>query len=133
MIAMNSIKPFTKKNTSISHAEKILAEREKKKQLQADKQLNLERSIEASIKILVNIGFSCLAIFSIKGLLPYHIAQQSKLEEIDLEIDKIQPRVELLEENFSVTFDPQKSSQVMQKNSYKVDPNLTRIFFSGNN
>lgn len=130
---MNSIKPFTKKNTLTSHAEKVLAEREKKKQLQADKQANLERSIEASIKILVNIGFSCLAIMSIKALLPYHIAQQSKLEEIDLEIEKIQPRVNLLEENFSVTFDPQKSPQVMQKNSYKVDPNLTRIFFSGNN
>jgi hypothetical protein len=128
---MNAIKPFPK--TSVSHnqyAEKVLAIRAEKKRQQANQKANLEQAIEASLKILVNIGISYLAIMSIKALLPYHTAQKAKLTEIDLEINKIKPRVELLEEKFSTTFAPQKAPQVMQKNSYKVDPNLTRIFFT---
>lgn len=132
---MNSIKPFTKKSATTltnknKHAEKVLASRAEKKQEQANRQANIKRTIEASIKILVNIGISYLAITSIKALLPYHTTQQGKLREIDLEINKIKPRVELLEEKFTITFDPQKAPKVMQKNSYKVDPNLTRIFFN---
>jgi len=129
---MNSIKPFTKtlvpnKN---KYAEQVLANREEKKQKQINRQANLEKTIEATLKILVNFGISYLAIISLKSLLPYHTTQQAKLAEIDGEIDKIKPRVELLEEKFSNTFDPQKAPKVMQKNSYKVDPNLTRIFFT---
>lgn len=135
LLTMNSIKPFTKTPARIpanknKYIEKVLASRAEKKQQQANKQANIERTLEASLKIAVNIGISYLAIISIKALLPYHTAQQAKLEEIDVEINKIEPRVELLEEKFSITFDPQKTPLVMQKNSYKVDPNLTRIFFS---
>lgn len=128
---MNSIKPFSKKSApNNKYAEKVLASRAEKKRQQANRQANIEQAIEASLKIVVNIGFSYLAIMSIKALLPYHTAQKAKLTEIDLEINKIKPRVEILEEKFSTTFAPQKAPQVMKKNSYKVDPNLTRIFFT---
>lgn len=112
------------------HAESVMANRALKKEQIQQKRANIEHSIEISFKIIVNVGISFLAIFSIKQLLPYHLAQQGKLAEIDGEIAKIQPRVEKLQENFSTTFDPKLTRKVMEKNSYKVDPNLSPIFFT---
>ena len=128
---MNSIKRFRSKGTDKNqHLQKVLAERSQKRELRAYRKANLEKAIEMMLKIMVNGGISYLAIMSIKTLLPYHATQQAKLVEIDAEINKIRPRVELLEEKFSNTFDPQKAPKVMQKNSYKVDPHLTRVFFT---
>lgn len=100
----------------------------KKEQIQ-QKRANIEKTIELSLKIFVNLGISCLAIFSIKQLLPYHLAQQAKIREIDGEIAKIQPRVQKLQEDFNTTFDPKLTKKVMEKNTYKVDPNVSPIFF----
>ncbi|MFW9995520.1 MAG: hypothetical protein ACFFD4_26015, partial [Candidatus Odinarchaeota archaeon] len=72
---------------------------------------------------------SVFALMTIKQLLPYHFVQQEKLAEIDIEIAKIKPRVEKLEENFGTTFDPLLTRKVIEKNTYKVDPNLSPIFF----
>ena len=128
---MNSIKRFRSKNTDKNkHLQKILADRCQKRELRAHRKANLEKTIEMMLKIMVNGGISYLAIMSIKALLPYHATQQAKLVEIDAEINKIKPRVEFLEQKFSNTFDPQKAPKVMQKNSYKVDPRLTRVFFT---
>lgn len=117
------------KSRNNHHTQSILANRALKKERIQQKRANLEKTIEISLKILVNIGISALAIFSIKHLLPYHLVQQEKIAEIDGEIAKIQPRVAKLQEDFGNTFDPKLTRKVMEKNTYKVDPNLTPIFF----
>lgn len=128
---MNSQIPFphtTIKNNR--HTEFVMANRALKKEKIQQKRDNIEHSIEISFKIIVNLSISFLAIFSMKQLLPYHLKQQAKLAEIDEEIAKIQPRLEKLQESFSTTFDPKLTRKVMEKNSYKVDPNLSPIFFT---
>ncbi|WP_373479593.1 hypothetical protein [Geminocystis sp.] len=120
------------RSTSVNnnhHSNSVLANRALKKEQIQQKRANFEKAIETSLKISVNLGISILAIFSIKQLLPYHLEQQGKLKEIDAEIGKIQPRVEKLEEDFGNTFDPKLTRKVMEKNTYKVDPNLSPIFF----
>lgn len=117
------------RSTNNRHAESILANRALKKEQIQQKRANLEKTIETSLKIFANISISVLAIFSIKHLLPYHLVQQEKIAEIDGEIAKIQPRVEKLQEDFGNTFDPKLTRKVMEKNTYKVDPNLSPIFF----
>ncbi|BAQ62030.1 hypothetical protein GM3708_2436 [Geminocystis sp. NIES-3708] len=117
------------RSTNSLHAESILANRALKKEQIQQKRANLEKTIETSLKIFANIGISVLAIFSVKHLLPYHLVQQEKIAEIDGEIAKIQPRVEKLQEDFGNTFDPKLTRKVMEKNTYKVDPNLSPIFF----
>jgi len=120
------------RSTSINHnhhSNSVLANRALKKEQIQQKRANFKKAIKTSLKISVNLGISILAIFSIKQLLPYHLEQQGKLKEIDAEIGKIQPRVEKLEEDFGNTFDPKLTRKVMEKNTYKVDPNLSPIFF----
>jgi cell division protein FtsB len=111
------------------HAESILANRALKKEQIQQKRSNLEKTIETSLKIFANVGISLLAILSIKHLLPYHLTQQEKIAEINAEIAKIKPRVEKLQESFGTTFDPKLTRKVMEKNTYKVDPNVSRVFF----
>jgi len=106
-----------------------VANREFKKEKIRQKRANIEKSIEVSLKIFANLGISFLACFSIKQLLPYHLEQQAKIAEIDAEIAKIEPRVDKLKENFGTTFDPKLTKKVMEKNTYKVDPNVSPVFF----
>lgn len=100
-----------------------------KQQQRRQKRLNTEKAIETGLKLTVNISITVLALLSIKQLLPYYFTQQAKLAEIEAEIAKIQPRVEKLEEDFGNTFDPKLTRKVIEKNTYKVDPNLSPIFF----
>lgn len=100
-----------------------------KQQQRRQKRLNTEKAMETGLKMTVNVGITILALLSIRQLLPYYFAQQAKLREIDAEIAKIQPRVDKLEEDFGNTFDPKLTRKVMEKNTYKVDPNLNPIFF----
>ncbi|BAQ64524.1 hypothetical protein [Geminocystis sp. NIES-3709] len=128
---MNSNIPLTQTRLRNNlHPESVIANRALKKEQIQQKRANIEQTIEISLKIFVNLGISFLAFFSIKQLLPYHLGQQAKISEIDAEIAKIKPRVEKLQEDFGTTFDPKLTRKVMEKNTYKVDPNLSPIFFT---
>lgn len=127
---MNSSFPVAKIRTRHhNHVQSIWQKRALKQEERQQKQENMQVAIETGLKLSVNLGISLLAILSIKQLLPYHFVQQNKIAEIDKEIDKIKPRVEKLEENFGMTFDPLLQRKVVQKNTYKVDPNLSPVFF----
>ena len=127
---MNSSFPNAKlRSKHKEHVESIWNKRALKQEERQQKQANLRKAIETTLKMSTNIGIAVLAFISIKQLLPYHVVQQEKLAEIDAEISKIEPRVKKLEENFSTTFDPILTRKVVQKNTYKVDPNVSPIFF----
>ena len=127
---MNSSVPSNKiRSRHHDHVQSVWNKRALKQEQRQQNRANLQKTIETTLKMSANIGISVLAIVSIKQLLPYHLVQQEKIAEIDAEIAKIKPRVEKLEENFGTTFDPKLTRKVMSKNTYKVDPNLTPVFF----
>ncbi len=127
---MNSSFPIDKiRSKHQKHVESVWNKRALKQEERQQRQADFQKAIETTLKMSTNIGIAVLALISIKQLLPYHDVQQQKLAEIDVEISKIQPRVKKLEENFSTTFDPILTRKVVQKNTYKVDPNLNPIFF----
>ena len=127
---MNSSLPLAKIHSKHqNHVQSVWTKRALKQEQRQQKRTHLQKAIETSLKIFANIGLSVLALTSVKQLLPYHSIQQAKLAEIDVEIGKIKPRVEKLEDNFGSTFDPILTRKVIEKNTYKVDPNLSPIFF----
>jgi len=126
---MNSNLSLKTRQRRRDYQESISQNRALKQQQRRQKRLNTEKALETGLKMTVNISITIIAFFSVKQLLPYHLAQQAKLAEIDGEIAKIKPRVEKLEEDFGNTFDPKLTRKVIEKNTYKVDPNLTPIFF----
>ncbi|MGY6530275.1 MAG: slr1601 family putative cell division protein [Cyanobacterium sp.] len=126
---MNNIKPF-KKNKPINNTiDSVFLERQEKEAKKQLRQYCLYRSLENVFKIGLNLGIIAFSITSVKNLLPYNDIQQSQISQIEAEINKVSPRVQRLEENFSTTFDPKSSRRVMKDNTYKVDPNLRPIFF----
>jgi hypothetical protein len=83
---------------------------------------------ELTTKLVVNGLLSAAAIAAFSKLLPYHLAQQAKLEEIRIELRQTEERVDKLRDNFTISFDSYHSKMVMQQQSPKVDPNQRRIF-----
>ena len=127
---MNSTLPLSKvRSRHQKHVQSVWNKRALKQEQRQQNRTHLQKAIETTLKMSANIGLSVFAFFTVKQLLPYHLVQQAKLAEIDTEIAKIKPRVEKLEENFGTTFDPLLSRKVIEKNTYKVDPNLSPIFF----
>ncbi|AUC60450.1 hypothetical protein AA637_04375 [Cyanobacterium sp. HL-69] len=126
---MNNIKPFKKSKYLHNNIDTVFLERQKKEEKKRLKQYCLHRSLENILKIGFNLGIVAFSVTSVKNLLPYNDIQQSQINQIQEEINKVSPRVQRLEENFSTTFDPKSSRRVMKDNTYKVDPNLRPIFF----
>ena len=83
---------------------------------------------EVTIKLAINGLLSVAAIAAFTKLLPYHFAQQAKLEEVRIELKQTEDRVNKLRENFSTSFDSSDSKIVMRQQSPRVDPNQRRIF-----
>ncbi len=129
---MNSIKPFTKKYSYDSTNDFYISKREQKEKQRTLKHYYMQRVMENTLKITVNVGLISLSIISIQKLLPYNSIQQHQINQIDQEIQKVSPRVQRLEESFGATFDPQLTKKIMKQNTYKVDPNLRPVFFREN-
>lgn len=84
---------------------------------------------ETTVKLVVNLVLSAAAIAGLVQLLPYHLSQQSKLRELRTEVKRTEERVQGLRADFSRSFDPGQTRNVMQEQSYRVDPNQRQIVF----
>lgn len=82
---------------------------------------------EITIKLLVNLILCSAAIAGLAQLLPYHLSQKAKLQEVRAEVERTQNRVDKLRNDFSQAFDPAQARQVMEKQSYRVDPNQLQV------
>ncbi len=111
------------------YQEYLRQNRLRKQKEREEKRLNTQKAIETALKITANTTITLVACLSIKQMLPYHLTQQARLAEIEAEIAKIKPRVERLEEEFAETFDPKLARKIIEKNSYKVEPDSRPIFF----
>jgi len=82
---------------------------------------------EITVKLVVNLILCAAAIAGLAQLLPYHLSQKAKLQEVRSEVKRTQSRVQKLRNDFGEAFDPAQARRVMQDQSYRVDPNQRQV------
>lgn len=87
-------------------------------------------AIETTLKLGINVVLSAAAISALVQILPYHLSQQEKLQEIRAEVKVTESRVNRLRTDFSRHFDPQAAKKIMQEQSSRVDPNQLQVVWS---
>ena len=90
---------------------------------------NSHRGITAEItlKLLINVVLATAAVTAFMKLMPYHISQKDKLQEVRQEVKEVETRVNHLQEKFSYNFDPSQTKRVMEDQSPRVEPHKHRI------
>ena len=86
-------------------------------------------AIETSFKLGVNAVLAIVAVSALVKLIPYNLAQQSKLKEIKTEVTALEGRVARLQADLNRQFDPQQAMSVMQAESNRVDPMQRQILW----
>lgn len=92
----------------------------------------IEQGFEVTIKIIINGLLTVVAFTTLTKLLPYYQSQQKELAKINHEVHETEVRVNKLRERFSRNFDSSQTKKIMEKNTYKVDPNKRPIIFLNN-
>jgi|SRR6478672_1137177 len=84
---------------------------------------------ETTAKLVVNGVLSIAAIAALVQLLPFHLSQRAKLQEIQGEVQRTETRVSQLRSNLNRYFDPQQSRSLMQEQSHRVDPTQRQVIW----
>ncbi|HEY9641443.1 MAG TPA: hypothetical protein V6C57_13230 [Coleofasciculaceae cyanobacterium] len=84
---------------------------------------------ETSFKLGVNAVLAIVAITALVRLVPYNLAQQTKLQEIRAEVSDLEGRVGQLRADLSRQFDPQQAMSVMREESMRVDPRQRQVIW----
>ena len=87
----------------------------------------LGMTFEITLKVLVNGILSAAAITALMELLPYHISQKAKLEQIQQEVYKTQKELDNLRKKFNVSFSDPKSA--LSEVTTMVKANQLRVIF----
>jgi outer membrane murein-binding lipoprotein Lpp len=66
---------------------------------------------EAFANILVTSLFTIVAAFALANFLPQFLGQKQKLQQISTDVKDLEKKVEILREQFSITFDSGKSKE----------------------
>ena len=85
---------------------------------------------EAIAVIAVNLILATIASVALVRLFLYNMAQQSKIEILDAEVEETQTRVNHVREEFSHYFDPQQTTSIMRQQSHRVEAGQARIIFT---
>ncbi|MEP0917384.1 hypothetical protein NC981_11170 [Leptolyngbya sp. DQ-M1] len=86
---------------------------------------------EAIAKLGVNAVISSAAIAALVQLIPQSISQQTKLKEIQAEVQIAETRVTRLKADFNRYFDPQQATAIVQEQTNRADPNQRLIVLDG--
>jgi outer membrane murein-binding lipoprotein Lpp len=78
---------------------------------------------EAVVKLGVNVLISGAAIAALAQLIPYSVSQQTKLKEIQAEVNTTDTRVARLKTDFNRYFDPRQAAAIAQEQTNRADPN----------
>lgn len=84
---------------------------------------------ETTAKLVVNGVLSAAAIAALVQLLPFHLSQRAKLQEIQGEVHRTEKRVTHLRSNLNRYFDPQQSKNLMREQSHRVDPSQRQVIW----
>ena len=83
---------------------------------------------EISLKLILSWIIAFSAIASLLKLLPYHLSQKAKLEELKIQVQETDARVGKLREQLNQNFDPQQTQRLMEQYSSLSSPNKSRIY-----
>lgn len=81
-----------------------------------------ERALEATVKLVVNLGLAVAAISGLVRLLPLYQSVQERSRVMQTEVERTEERVNRWQRDFHRAFDPKQAKTVMQEESYRVDP-----------
>lgn len=83
--------------------------------------------LEIALKLVVNGALIWIAIATLAELIPYQLAQQSKLREIRSEVENTERRVDIWRDRFSRSFDPLQAESIIQEQTNLSHPNRRPI------
>ncbi|MCU0565991.1 MAG: hypothetical protein MUF49_05270 [Oculatellaceae cyanobacterium Prado106] len=84
---------------------------------------------EASTKLVVNLLLMLITVSALFKLIPYNLAQQKSLKELQSKVTEVEGRVGNLQADFNHHFDPKQAMTVMQEQSTRVDPGQRQIIW----
>ncbi|MDR9403458.1 MAG: hypothetical protein RI580_08465 [Halothece sp. Uz-M2-17] len=84
-------------------------------------------TLEISAKILVNTVLAIAAMTAINKLIPNYQTQQSRLEEVQQEVEETQARVDELNQAFTRNFDPYQSEVILQEQTNQIKSNQRHV------
>jgi hypothetical protein len=85
------------------------------------------QAIESIVVIAVNIALSMTAIAAISRLLPYHSSQKDRLDEINVEVNTTEQRVNSLRDKLPQTLNSGKSQELLLRNQGWIKHNQITI------
>lgn len=85
---------------------------------------------ELVVKLSINLAIVAAAATALIKLIPYNLSQQTKLQDINSEVEILEDQVDSLRSDFSRYFDPQQTKSVMQEESSRVDLGQLRVVWT---
>jgi len=83
---------------------------------------------EIIFKLSLNTMLGLGALVTLVRLIPFQQLQKAKLQEIQLQVQETETRVQEQRQEFQRSFDPRQSRRIMQEVSPRLDPNQRKIF-----
>ena len=78
-------------------------------------------AIETTAKLTVNVVLSAVAISCLVRLLPHHQSVRDRLVELQTQVKRKEQRVNRLQQEFKHNFSLDRSINVMEEQSHRVD------------
>lgn len=85
---------------------------------------------EVSAKLAVNVVLAIAALTALARLIPYNLAQQEKLEQLQSDVALVERRVDRLQQDLGYYFDPQQTIHGMQQQSNRLFPNQYPVIWA---
>ena len=101
----------------------------KRRRRQPQSPINQGIAIEVSLKLVLSWIIAIAAVGSSIRLVPYHLSQQAKLKELQIQVKETDARVLELRKQLNYNFDPQKTQSLMEQYSSLLAPNKSRIYW----
>ena len=86
-------------------------------------------AVEAATKLTANLVLSVAFASALAKLLPYNRTQHEKLHEIRAEVQAVDKRVQQLQHDFGVNFDPRLALQNIEEQTHLSVPGRNKIIF----
>ena len=84
---------------------------------------------EITLKLILSWAIAIASLVSAIKLLPYHLSQQAKLQELRIQVQETEARVVKLRDQLNKNFDPQQTKNLMEQYSSLLSPNQSRIYW----
>jgi hypothetical protein len=85
------------------------------------------QGLESVLKVAIYSALSVFGVVTLINLIGYNWSQQGKLQHLETEVKDAKLRTEKINHNFGRSFDPQAQKNVLEENTYKIDPDRRPI------